>query len=138
MEYLKELYSCNIDEDNIWCKCPFTKLTHQFLNESKSLLNRDEELFIEEKVEQKEGCACGKSVIVNIGNFTNRISLQLNKKKTNYIVKKKTRNKLKLLHQLELEGRRTFTSEADTSETIVREVGENDNSKKKMSTKIFT
>ena len=104
MDYLKELYACNIDEDNIWCKCPFTKLTHQFKNKSKSLLNSDDELLIEEDC----NCPCGHSVVVNVGDYTNRISLQLNKKKTNYIVKKKSRNRLKLLQQLELEGRRTI------------------------------
>ncbi len=129
MEYLKELYACNIDEDNIWCKCPFIKLTHQFPNKSKSLLNSDDELFITEEV----GCPCGKSVVVNVGEFTNRISLQLNKKKTNYIVKKKSRNRLKLLQQLELEGRRTFTSEADR----VGEVGENDSKKIIQPSRIF-
>jgi len=105
MDYLKELYACNIDEDNIWCKCPFIKLTHQFNNKSKSLLNSDDELFIEE---HDCNCPCGKSVVVNVGDYTNRISLQLNKKKTNYIVKKKSKNRLKLLQQLELEGRRTI------------------------------
>ena len=77
MDYLKELYACNIDEDNIWCKCPFTKLTHQFKNKSKSLLNSDDELLIEEDC----NCPCGHSVVVNVGDYTNRISLQLNKKK---------------------------------------------------------
>jgi len=104
MEYLKELYACNIDEDNIWCKCPFSKITHQFTNHTKSLLNSDDELLIEEIY----NCPCGNSVVVNVGNYTNRISLQLNKKKTNYIVKKKSRNRLKLLQQLEIEGRRTI------------------------------
>ncbi len=104
MEYLKELYACNIDEDNIWCKCPFSKITHQFTNKTKSLLNSDDELLIEEIY----NCPCGNSVVVNVGNYTNRISLQLNKKKTNYIVKKKSRNRLKLLQQLEIEGRRTI------------------------------
>jgi len=104
MEYLKELYACNIDEDNIWCNCPFSKITHQFTNKTKSLLNSDDELLIEEIY----NCPCGNSVVVNVGNYTNRISLQLNKKKTNYIVKKKSRNRLKLLQQLEIEGRRTI------------------------------
>lgn len=104
MDYLKELYACNIDEDNIWCKCPFSKITHQFTNKTKSLLNSDDELLIEEIC----NCPCGNSVVVNVGNYTNRISLQLNKKKTNYIVKKKSRNRLKLLQQLEIEGRRTI------------------------------
>jgi len=109
MDYLKELYACNIDEDNIWCKCPFSKLTHQFPNKSKSLLNSDDELFIQEDC----NCPCGYSVVVNVGNYTSRISLQLNKKKTNYIVKKKSRNRLKLLQQLELEGRRTIRESSE-------------------------
>ncbi len=110
MEYLKELYACNIDEDYIWCKCPFTKLTHQFKNQSHTLLNSENELFIEEEC----NCACGNSVVVNVGDFTNRISLQLNKKKTNYIIKKKSRNRLKLLKQLEIEGRRTIRESRET------------------------
>ena len=109
MDYLKELYACNIDEDNIWCKCPFSKITHQFPNKSKSLLNSDDELFIQEDC----NCPCGNSVVVNVGNYTDRISLQLNKKKTNYIVKKKSRNRLKLLQQLELEGRRTIRESSE-------------------------
>ncbi len=110
MDYLKELYACNIDEDNIWCKCPFSKQTHQFPNKTKSLLNSDDELFIQENC----CCPCGSSVVVNVGDYTDRISLQLNKKKTNYIVKKKSKNRLKLLKQLELEGRRTIRESRQT------------------------
>jgi len=106
MEYVKELYALAIDDKNIWCKCPFVKTNyiHQFENKTESLLNRDEELPILENIE----CGCNGYGVVNIGDYTERISLQQNKKKTSYIRDKKSRNKYKLLYKLELEGKRTF------------------------------
>ena len=104
-EYVKELYALAIDDKNIWCKCPFIKTNyiHQFKNNAQSLLNRDEELNIEEDID----CGCNKYVVVNVGNYTERITLQQNKKKTSYIRNKKSRNKFKLLYKLELEGKRS-------------------------------
>jgi len=105
-EYIKELYALAIDDKNIWCKCPFikTNFIHQFKNPSKSLLNSDNELKIEENID----CGCNNSVVVNVGNYTERISLKPNKKNTSYIRDKKTKNKMRLLYKLELEGKRTF------------------------------
>jgi hypothetical protein len=112
MEYLKELYACNMDDKHIWCKCPFTKLTHQFKNHTQTLMDSDMERFIEEQCE----CPCNKSVVVNVGYYTNRVSLQLNKKKTGYLVKKKSSRRLQLLHQLELEGRRQIRENRENVE----------------------
>ena len=63
----------------------------------------NEELDIEEEID----CGCNKYVVVNVGNYTERITLQQNKKKTSYIRNKKSRNKFKLLYKLELEGKRS-------------------------------
>lgn len=105
-EYIKELYALAIDDTYIWAKCPFIKTNyiHRFKNPSQSLLNSEMEREIEENVK----CPCDRSVIVNVGDYTERISLKNNKKNTSYIRDKKTKNKFKLLYKLEKEGRRKF------------------------------
>ena len=106
MEYIKELYACNIDDQNIWCKCPFQKknFLHKFENKTQSLLNNEKERKIEEPI----NCECGFSVIVNVGNYTRRISLKKNKTQTGYTLDLKSKNRINLLYKLEQEGRRNF------------------------------
>ncbi len=121
-EYIKELYALAIDDKNIWCKCPFikTNFIHQFKNPSQSLLNSDNELKIEEDI----NCGCNHSVVVNVGNYTERISLKPNKKKTSYIRDKKSRNKMRLLYRLELEGKRNFNKKPKKKHSIFKPIFE--------------
>lgn len=107
MEYFKELYAFSLDDRFIWAKCPFVKTnhTHRFKNKTGSLLNSEEE---REVNDWTDGCQCGDRIVLNVGNYTNRISLSTNKRKTNYIQNNKSRKRLQLLWDLEKEGRRAL------------------------------
>lgn len=102
-EYYKEMYAIAIDEYYIYCKCPFTTTNkiHKFPNKTSSLLNRDE-------VVDCDCDICGDKIVVNIGDYTNRVSIKENKRQTSFNIDKSSTKRIRLLHNLEIEGRRQF------------------------------
>lgn len=102
--YYKEMYAIAIDEYNIYFKCPFSKSNkiHTLPNKSLSLLNREE-------VCDGDCELCGDKVVINIGDYTNRITLKENKRGTSFNLEKGSIKRIRLLHNLEIEGRRQFS-----------------------------
>ena len=102
-DYYKEMYSIAIDEHYIYYKCPFSKTNkiHKVLNPKTSLLNRD--------VVCKIDCVnCGDKVVISICDNTDRITLKQNKRMTSFSVDKPSSKRIRLLHNLEIEGKRQF------------------------------
>lgn len=101
--YYKEMYAYAIDEYKVYFKCPFsmTNKIHIINNPSSSLLNRDFECECDCEY-------CSDTIVVNVGDYTQRISCNENKRKTSFSINKSSAKRIRLLHNLEVEGRRQF------------------------------
>lgn len=102
-EYYKEMYAIAIDEYNIFYKCPFSKSNklHIVKNDTSSLLNR-------ELVVKCDCDYCDEKIMLNIGDYTERKTLELNKRQTSFKTNNKSTKRIVLLYNLEIEGRRQF------------------------------
>ena len=102
-DYFKEMFPIAIDEYYIYYKCPFSSSNkiHKIVNETSSLLNREE-------ICECDCVSCGYKVLLNIGDYTNRISIKENKRQTSFSLDKSSIKRTRLLHNLEIEGRRQF------------------------------
>ena len=103
-EYLKDFYAIAIDEYNICFKCPFSKSNklHIVKNLTSSLLNRD--------LVVKCDCEfCDEKINLNVGDYTERKQLELNKRETSFKINNKSTKRIVLLYNLEIEGRRQFS-----------------------------
>ena len=102
-EYYKEMYAYAIDEYNIYFKCPFSKVNkiHIVKNPTSSLLNR--ELFVNCECDY-----CDEKLMLNVGDYTKRKTIEINKRGTSFKTNNKSTKRLMVLHNLEVEGRRQF------------------------------